>query len=95
MKAEIRIPTTQYGYISLFVGNKPIEEVIETHNLAVKLYEASKGEKPGLPNHQLCEIENNLLNNDGGYLEEELVNLSPVQAYSLKRLQNAIKRATK
>lgn len=40
-KYEIRIPTQQYAYISYFLENVELEEVIEEHNRAIQLYNAS------------------------------------------------------
>lgn len=38
IKAEIRIPTTQYGYINLNIEVPTIEDAIDIHNNAVELY---------------------------------------------------------
>jgi len=41
MKAEIRIPTTQYGYISFFPEGLSPEGIIKAHNELVKAYKDS------------------------------------------------------
>lgn len=91
IKYEIRVPTQMYGYINILTEGMELEEVIEQHNLAVKLYEASKGEQPGLPNHLMCQLENSIINGKG-IQEEDMVNMSPAQKYAFKRLQNTIIR---
>ena len=41
MKAEIRIPTTQYGYINLFLEGTDADEAIRIHNESIELYKDS------------------------------------------------------
>lgn len=41
IKHEIRIPTTQYGYISIFLEGVSTEEAIEEHNEAIRKYNES------------------------------------------------------
>lgn len=59
MKAEIRIPTTQYGYINLVVEQEEkdnqinfSEYVIDIHNRAVDLYKESLNTPENSPNLQ-------------------------------------------
>lgn len=47
MKATIRIPTVQFGYIELvdeFEGDLEIGLLIETHNKVIAAYEATKAD---------------------------------------------------
>lgn len=106
MKAEIRIPTTQYGYISVFPeSNKNIDEIVTLHNHCVKVYQDSlktASVKPqNTPNSGLKPVELlRLLYKPlcgQGLTEDELETLGTEKAYSqqdiLKIVQSLINKS--
>lgn len=79
IKYEIRIPTTQYGYINILTEGMELEEVIEQHNLAVKLYELSKKDNPGLSVKDFAKYKRDIMN--GGYQLEDDEKASSAQKW--------------
>ncbi len=93
MKATVRIPTEQYGYIELEDEVVEIADAVELHNSASKEYWNSKKEKPGVPELEFSKIVDRYMTDGGSMLSAEYENLNPFQEYTIQCLKKFKKRA--
>lgn len=93
MEAEIRIPTTQYGYISIFIKDyKDLDDVLDYHNLAVKKYQDSLKEPISIKGLELRDLQKLLYKRlcNQGLEIEEVDKLGTDKLYSQKDIHKIV-----
>lgn len=88
MKAQIILPTVQYGNITFFVEGT-VEEILEQNRLIYKMHAGGAGLPPKEWNAALDRYLN-----DGTGLTEQYLAMSPEQQRVIQEIKRAFKRLT-
>ncbi len=92
-KSKIRIATKEYCFLEIDSETQSIEEAIEQSNMALKFYERSQSDIPGLSVRDFSRLKRDIINGQG-YEMETFDGMNKAQKYVIKEIEKTIKQIT-